>query len=315
MRPAFSPLTKFAMLLVLSMSGFSAWAQPHGMAVNSRGNEIDSQRVDALWRINLASGQAEYVGWTGFFDLEGLALVDSDTLLGTDDDTKTIVRVSQVSGLAIPVGGQTNRSNMGVSLSDNLDFGMAMDCSGEAWVVSSAQQSLFKADLATGELIQVGATGSLGAPISDLAIRDDQVFGIGVGLNASAEPVAPNLYSIDLDTAEAVLIGPLGSQALPYFNAGLDFDGEGNLWAVTDRRAVPGGDFPSAILRIDPETGLAELVAETIVGLESLAISPPTNCTDRGTPGAVNVPVFSSAGLLLMLMLMPGLAWLQLRRT
>ena len=50
------------------------------------------QRVDALWRVDLANGSAEYVGWTSFLDLEAIALDDQGTLFGADDDSKTLVK-------------------------------------------------------------------------------------------------------------------------------------------------------------------------------------------------------------------------------
>ncbi|MEE4330356.1 MAG: hypothetical protein V2J10_05765, partial [Wenzhouxiangella sp.] len=182
-----------------------------------------------------------------------------------------------------------------------------------AWVVSSAQQSLFLADLESGELTIVAEPGSLGAPISDIAFLGDEIFGIGVGLNADRSAAAPNLYAIDAETGQASLIGPLGGAAQPYFNAGLDFDENGVLWAVTDRRAVPGGDFPSAILRIDPLTGQAEQVAETVIGLESLAIGPAAACELWGTITPRPVPLLSSQALLAMILMILAIGAIQVR--
>jgi sugar lactone lactonase YvrE len=292
-------------------------AAPIGLAVNSRGNDTNSQLVNALWRINLTTGEAEYVGWTSYLDLEALALHPDGTLYGADDESKSMVRVSQVTGFAIPVGGFNNKHNMGMPLSPGLDFGMAFDCEGQAWVVSDVQQSLYRADMETGRLSLVGQLGSLGAPITDIAIRGSRVYGIGVGSPGSSAPAAPNFYRLDLEQATAELIGPLGEQVSTYNNAGLAFDEDGLLWAITDRRAVSGGDFPSEILRIDRETGLAEKVAETLVGVESLAIAPPGGCNgededdggDRGTDPfeATPVPLLSLPGLSMLLLLMLGL--------
>lgn len=313
MRPAVPILARTAVLMLLLLGSALAWAESIGWAVNSRGNEIDSQRVDALWRINLETGQAEYIGWTSYIDLEGLAFNAEGDLFGADDDTKTLIKVNQTTGLGIPVGGQANRNNMSLPLSENLDFGMAMDCDDQAWVVSSAQQSLFRANLETGELTIVAEAGSLGAPISDIAFLGDEIVGIGVGLNADRTAAAPNLYSIDPQSAQATLIGPLGDAALPYFNAGLDFDESGVLWAVTDRRAVPGGDFPSAILKIDPVTARAELVAETVVGLESLAVGPAAACELRGTVIPRPVPLLSLEALLVLILAMLMVGAVQVR--
>lgn len=306
-------LARVACLILLILGSAGLWAESIGWAVNSRGNEIDSQRVDALWRIDLETGESEYVGWTSYLDLEGLAFTSDGDLLGADDDSKTLIRVSQTSGLGIPLGGQANRNNMDLALSTNLDFGMAVDCDGRAWIVSSAERSLYRANLESGQLTRVSEAGSLGAPISDIAFLGDQAFGIGVGLNADRSTAAPNLYAIDVTAGTADLIGPLGIQAQPYFSAGLDFDAGGTLWAVTDRRAVPGGDFPSAVLRIDPITGLAEQVAETVVGLESLAIGPAAACEVRGAPTTTPVNLLSPSGLIALMLTLLAVGGLQIR--
>lgn len=264
-----------------------AVAQPYGYSVNSRGNLPDSNDVNALWKINLADGSAERVSEqglpTGFLDLEALALNPNGEMYGADDDLKTLVRVSTVTGIASAVGGTT--INMGRPLGENMDFGMAFDCDGRAFVVSDVEQSLFTADTNTGVLSLVGEAGSLGAPITDLAIFGSYVFGIGVGLDGQGNALAPNLYRLDLEAVSAELIGPLGPQASAYNNAGLSFDESGNLWAVTDRRQVGGQDHPSEVLQINPQTGEATRIATTsIVGLESLAVAPPQGCELPAVP-------------------------------
>lgn len=298
--------------VLLWMASSMAWAQPYGYSVNSRGNFSNSNDVNALWRINLADGSAERVSEqglpTGFFDLEALAINPDAQMYGADDDLKTLVRVSMVTGIASAVGGTT--INMGRALGTNMDFGMTFDCKGQAFVVSDVERSLYSANTETGALTLIGQLGSLGAPITDLATYGDQTYGIGVGLDADGNAVAPNLYAIDLNQATATLIGPLGSQANPYNNAGLSFDESGELWAITDRRQVGGVDHPSDILKIDTQTGQAKRVATSIVGLESLAIAPPSNCervlNPTPTPG-IPIPTVSFWGLLglgfLMLML------------
>ncbi|MGY6553614.1 MAG: hypothetical protein ACXIUM_03730 [Wenzhouxiangella sp.] len=295
----------------------SLWAEPIGYSVNSRGNERDDRRVNALWRINLTTGQADYVGWTSFIDLEALAFSPDNQLFGADDDSNTLVRVSTTTGLAQPVGGPGNRHNTGLlPLDRKLDFGMSFSCEGELFVVSDVERSLFRGSLESGSLTLVGNSGALGVPITDIAIRGDEVFGIGVGLDGAGLSAAPNLYRIDLQAPSAELIGPLGAAAAPYNNAGLSFDAAGNLWAVTDRRAVAGQDLPSQILRINPDTGAATLVAETIVGLESLAIGPPINC-ERGAAVAAQakpIPILSWPGLLLFVLGVLALGAWSLRR-
>lgn len=311
---AFRLLAALLALVSMTMAG-SAWAEPFGYSVNSRGVDRDNQRVNALWRVNLASGEADYIGWTSFLDVEALALSPDGELYGADDDTNTIVRISTSNGLAQPVGGAGNRFNTGlVPLSRTLDFGMSFTCSGELFVVSDVERSLFRADLETGRLELEGPPGSLNAPITDLAVRGQEVFGIGVGLTARGETASPNLYRVDLESATAELIGPLGAEAAPYNNAGLSFDENGVLWAVTDRRGVGGEDLPSQILRIDPATGAATLEAESIIGLESLAAAPPALCEAGAFMHPAHpIPALSRAGLLVLSLTLLLLAALRLR--
>ncbi len=304
------------LVLVVSLTvSASLWAEPVGYSVNSRGNFAENNLVNALWQIDLATGAETYIGWTSYLDLEALAMDEEGKLWGADDATNTLVRVSAVTGLAVPAPG-TTQFNMGLS-QQPLDFGMAFDCEGDLWVVSDIKQSLYRANLETGKLTLVGSEGSLGAPITDIAVRGQKAYGIGVGLDANGNALAPNLYRVDLDEASAELIGPLGSDASPYNNAGLDFDEDGLLWAITDRRAVGGQDLPSQILRIDLDTGQATRIADTIVGLESLAIAAPVACDEPEGNGPLPepalVPVFSLPGVLLMLALIALLAWWQLK--
>jgi hypothetical protein len=316
-----TPLIWCALLTVMVSVSAQLWAQPVAFGVNSRGDQPDSMKVNALWRIDLSTGAHEYVGWTGYLDLEALAFSPDGTLYGADDESKTLVRVSQVTGLGVPVGGAANRHNMNLSLQPNLDFGMTIDCDGNAFVVSDIQQSLYSANMTSGRLTLIGQPGSLGVPITDIATIGDLTFGITTGGGTNGSSGEGSLYSIDLENATAQLIGPLGPEVSPYHNAGLAFDEDGVLWAITDRRAVSSGTFPSEILRIDPHTGQAEKVAETLVGVESLAIYPNASCQTLGEPiptdpeegSPVAVPFLSLPALLALLALMLGLARAPLR--
>ncbi len=308
---------KCAVAVVALTVASTLWADPVGYSVNSRGVDRDDRRVNALWRINLTNGEAEYIGWTSFIDLEALTLSPEGVLYGADDDTNTLVRVSTVTGLAQPLGGATNRYNTGLlPLNRKLDFGMSFSCDGELFVVSDVEQSLFRADLDSGSLSLVGSSGALGVPITDIAVRGTEVFGIGVGLNSEGRAAAPNLYRINVQTPSAELVGPLGAAVAPYNNAGLSFDEDGRLWAITDRRAVGGQDLPSQVLRIDPETGSATVVSESIIGLESLAIAPPSQCgreAEQPAP-AQPIPVMSRPGLAVFILMIMALGAFSLRR-
>ena len=79
----------------------------------------------------------------------------------------------------------------------------------------------------------------------------------------------------------------MGTSISKYDQAGLAFDADGNLWAITDRRIIndkSAANEPSEILRIDLETGAATHVWTTReVGFESLAIASPLACNTERT--------------------------------
>ena len=316
------PLRCAVLVVVLAASSLVC-AQPFGYSINSRGDFTDDSRVFALWRINLASGYAEYIGWTGqgeFIDIEGLAFSPDERLFGADDSTNTLLRIGTSTGNAIAVGGSSG--NTGIPVGTSMDFGMTFTCDDELLVSSAGTSELFLADASTGALERIG---DMGVQIVDLATIGEVIYGIGLGTNRDGMAVAPNLYRLDASTGSAELIGPLGDEARPYNQAGLAADDNGQLWAITDRNRVFGDSDtqarPSDILRIDPETGQAERVAETIVGIESLAIAPPGQCEAvngedeplEAEPDPEAVPFMSDTGRWLMVLLLAGLAVWRLR--
>lgn len=285
----------------------AAVAEPYAYTVNSRGFLPDEQ-MHRLWRVDLATGATQQLGQTGFLDLEGLAFAVDGTLFGADDESMSMVRVNTNSGFSTPLGN--SRTNMGLPF-EPMDFGMSFTCSGQLLVSSDVQRSLFSGNIETGLLTRIGAPGSLGAPITDIAAWGDLLFGIGEGnVGAAGGAGAPNLYRIDPATATATLVGALGPAVAPYANAGLAFDADGTLWMVTDRRDGGAVDIPSQILRIDPGSGLATHVADSdVVGFESLAIAPPGNCEPQGEPRPFIVPTQSAGGLAAMILALLALGW------
>lgn len=313
MRSFTLPLRCVLLVVALATSA-SLLAQPHGYSINSRGDSTVDSEVFALWRINLATGEETYIGWTGredFVDIEGIAFNAEGNLYGADDSTHTLVRIGTATGNAIPVGG--SRSNMGVPLGTSMDFGMTFTCDDRLLVSSAGTHELFEGDIESGRLEVIG---DMGLPIVDLASIGNVIFGIGLGSDDSGSPVIPNLYRVDPETATVELIGPLGDAVSPYNQAGLAADEEGRLWAITDRNRVFGERDteanPSQILLIDPDTGQAQVMAETITGIESLAISSPLSCDARsGHFGQAHaIPVLSDTMrfvLMLSLLLLAGL--------
>jgi len=304
-------VAKLIFVLAILSAHAIVLAQPTAFAVNSRGF-LAEEDIHVLWRVDLSNGQVERVGQTSFLDMEGLALSPDGTLYGADDESKTLVTVNTNSGFSSPVGNF--RNNMGVSLASPKDFGMTFTCSGQLLVSSDTDRSLYVASLETGSLQRIGEAGALGAPITDLASWGDTLYGIGQGLAGNDGQFmtdSPNLYRIDPEIATAELVGSLGQAVLPYANAGLAFDDDGILWAVTDRRSDGVPDIRSEIFRIDTETGAAEKTADAeLVGFESLAIAPPGGCD---TPGSINpakpVPASNTVSLMILAFLMLMACW------
>ena len=68
-----------------------------------------------------------------------------------------------------------------------------------------------------------------------------------------------------------------------YAEAGLAFDDDGILWAITDRRDNDGFPLPSQVMQIDPSLGTASSVSDTgMAGFESLAVTVPRGCEGGG---------------------------------
>lgn len=277
---------RFAFLMVVSLFAVSAKAAPMAYSVNS-----DSVNGDSLYLIDLATGVDQLRGkldaGTGFrTDTEGLAFsTDPESRLwGIDDSSETLFPINTLNGsidyredILLPPfpPGPDNK------LIGGNDFGMTFACDNTLFFTSVKSQSLFHLD-SEGIIMNVGSVGSLGVNISAIAATGNptRLYGLGNGQFSDGTTDSPNLYSIDLSTGVASPIGPLSdTDEFKYNEAGLAFDSDGGLWAITDRSQI--SNQKSQILSINVATGRATLVAETLneVGYESLAISPPTNCS------------------------------------
>jgi len=311
---------RIAFVLVVSLFAVSANSAPMAYSVNS-----DSLDGDSLYLIDLATGVDQMRGKldTGLeflTDTEGLAFApDPDgnhpdgNLWGIDDPLEILFPVSTANGSVDyreqiqlpPLPGGPNQELIGGN-----DFGMTFACDNTLFFTSVKSQSLFQGEPESGFTI-VGAVGALGVNISAIAAigNPTKLYGIGNGLFENGATDAPNLYSIDTTTGVASMIGPLSNtNEFKYNEAGLAFDSEGGLWAITDRSQIDSQK--SQILSIDVATGNATLVAETVneIGYESLAIAPPADCSTQVALDADYEPIPSlnlvgriSAVLILML--------------
>ena len=136
----------------------------------------------------------------------------------------------------------------------------------------------------------VGISGTLVGGITDLAVANGQMYGLG----------ADKLYRIDVETGVSSLVGSFGSGVNFVEGGGLASDSSGQLWASAERRDTRLDLLPSQIYRINADTGAATLSATTTVeGIESLVIGPP-HCVN-GTVILGSVPGLNFFGGFILL--------------
>ncbi len=231
----------YALVLLVSLFAVNANGAPMAYSVNSdSGNESTE---DSLYLIDLATGSDQRRGelFTGVEtrrDTEGLAFAPDGTLWGIDDQSLTLFPINPVSGA---INFQDEIPLNGIQSGGSNDFGMTFSCDNTLYITSVVARTLYRLD-SQGNSEIIGDPGTLGANISAIAAigNPTRLYGLGNGQFVNGNIDSPNLYSIDATTGVATLIGPLGGSVGSYNQAGLAFDGNGDLWAITDRRIVDG---------------------------------------------------------------------------
>ena len=309
----------YALLMLVSLFAINANGAPMAYSVNSDSSNLSTE--DSLYLIDLSTGIDQRRGalFTGVEirrDTEGLAFASDRTLWGIDDQSLTLFPINTVSG---SINFNEEISLTGIPSGGGNDFGMTFSCDNSLFITSVVTQTLYNVD-SGGDSVAIGA---LGANISAIAAigNPTRLYGLGNGQFDNGNPDSPNLYSIDVNTGVATLIGPLGNDADEYSQGGLAFDSDGTLWAITDRRIINNTDakLPSQILRIDVDTGTATLVSSTSeIGFESLAISPPSACNITSGAGddvkTPRIPTLSQSGRLFAIFVLMLAGMLILRR-
>jgi hypothetical protein len=310
----------FCYTLIMAVSLFAANANgaPMAYSVNSdSGDDIDTD--DSLYEINLENGQDEHIvrlftGTEYRTDTEGLAFAPGGQLWGIDDGPAlyfdgfpTLFPISEKSGF-ISYLDEIKLKDIPPPIDTGHDFGMTFACDGTLFVTSVNTDTLYRVNVEDGssEIAGSKGAGALGANISAIAAigNPTRLYGLENGNEAS-----PGLYSINVDTGATTKIMSLdvGGLIAPYNEAGLAFDGDGNLWAITDRSLFnkPVGE-PSQILSIDLDAHTATPVGYTTeIGFESLAIAPPTDCAVKAARDEEEeeddprIPTLGPGGLLL----------------
>lgn len=258
------------------------------------------QLTDHLVEIDLETGQYTSKGKLSdpFIAVEGLALSPSGDLFGADDNTKTLVHINTGQAIALAVSNVNHNMGFGAA-QDSYDFGMTFACDNALYMVVKHTNELYTVNESTGVATLVGNTGHA---FTSVAAWGDELYAV-----ASADH---HLYRIDKDTAQATLVGhmgDLGGGGISLSGSGLAFDATGQLWMVINLRlSDPLNPEPSRIFRLNTQTGAADYVADTLVGIESLAIAPPGGCQLAG-PQATPVPLNQWWTLLLMVLGVMGI--------
>ncbi len=252
---------------------------------------------DHLVQINLETGEYSSKGKISdpYIALEGLAMSANGTLYGADDNTKTLVQISINEAQAFPVANADQNMGFG-SPQESYDFGMTFTCSNQLKMVVKHTGDLFDVNNMTGKATLIGNTGH---NFTSIAAWGEDLYAVASG--------DFNLYKVDGETAEVELVGSLGDLGggIELNGSGMSFDEDGNLWMVINLRlSDPLNPFPSRIFKVDTSTGAAEFVSETLVGIESLAISGPVGCDGVAGDLPVAVPVFSELALLTLILSM-----------
>ncbi|MCX7544048.1 NHL repeat-containing protein [Marinicella gelatinilytica] len=261
---------------------------------------------DHLVEIDLESGDFKSFGRIPdpYIGIEGMALSANNVIYGADDNTKTLVQIEVSDARALPVANVNQ--NFGFPRStENHDYGMTFACDGRLFLAVKHNQSLYQVNPETGRADLIGSTGH---NFTSLASWDNRLYGVASG--------DFNLYEINPDTAHATVVGSLGNLGggIELYGSGMSFDAEGQLWMIINLRlSDPLNPFPSRIFKIDTETGQADYISDTLVGVESLAIANGQGCA-RGTPMAEQVPTLNQFNVLILILIMSSVGLLAVRR-
>ena len=245
--------------LVLALGALPAWAQGGSEVI---GYSIDSDASSYLWSINLNTGVATRIGLTGFRDIESLSFSPAGVLYGVDEVTRQLVTCSLSTGTCTGVG------SLGLGYFE--DTGLSFDSNGGLWMSTDEPPpfNFYRLNPTSGAATLIGAQNQ---EVTGLAFRSGVLYGLGGDYH-------DNLVVMNRTTGAATPVGPLGAVTL--IDGGIDFDGEGVLWGISDPEDSTN-TVPSQVFTINTSTGAATVVATVtnsggtpLAGFESLAIWP-----------------------------------------
>jgi len=291
------------------------------------------EAFDTLYAFDLNTRAATPIGpagaWGGtpISNVEGLTYSPQGQLYAVSDTLlKVLMTIDRGTGQATVIGrlgGDAGLGETGQGSFNVLDLGLSFTCDGRLWLSSGATGSFWQVDPATAAVTKIG---SLGATITGLTARGNQLFGAG-------SQDDPSVYSINVNTAHATPVGTYGAGINPITTASPGFDATGQLWSVLDNvpPLPPQTTQPqwSSLAKISTNGSLAVVgdiatpaglkypsnaTQLPYVGLKGLAIASP--CAIAAAINTAPAPALSTigAGLLALLLLLLAGASARLRR-
>ena len=272
---------------------------------------------DELYRVDLSSRVATYIGRTGTYAgtplalLTGLTYGPGNELYAIAGNQKSLVRINANSAATTFIGN-FGLAGQGQGQFNALDLSLAYGCDGSFWMTSAITRELWRVNAQSAEITRVGSTARR---ITGLAMRNGILYGTGIGTDQG-------LYRIDTATAAATLIGGFAGE-IPWIDPG--FGADGVLWATLsynppfDREWSDLARFDlatGAMTNLGPITGPSTL---RYISMKGLAVAP-NSCVPEvpggGAVAAAPLPTGSNWALALLglLMLVAGVRYLQ-RRT
>jgi hypothetical protein len=253
---------------------------------------VKSDGDDALYSLDLRSGEARRLGPTGFADVESLAFSPGCAqLYGIDDVRDLLLACNRDNGACTAVGPLQV---------DVTDTGLAFSHDGRLFMSTDAPKPprLYQIDLVSG---RADLVGNQGVEITGLTGRHPTaacpsgLHGLEGDANAASKPA--RLFCLDTGSGAATAIGRL--EAVDPVDGGIEFSNAGALWGLEDE---------GTIFAIDAGTGRAGVVHRADPsrrGFESLAIDDGT-CAGLRLPPALDVPAAPWALALLAVALAVG---------
>lgn len=287
---------------------FTLLVPSHALAVKAYAVADDNfEYPDHLVEIDLDTGDFQSFGQIAdpYIGIEGMAISANDIIYGADDNTKTLVQIDISDARALPVANANQNFGFG-HVQENHDYGMTFACDGRLLLAVKHNQGLYQVNPESGKATLIGQTGH---NFTSLASWNNRLYAVASG--------DMNLYEVNPETAETSLVGSLGNLGggVELYGSGMSFDADGQLWLIINLRlSDPLNPLQSRIFKVDPETGQAEYISDTLVGVESLAIANGQGC-DRGTPVFEQVPTLNAFNLWLLAFILLPVGLLTIRRT